>query len=77
MAELDKLARPVVRRAARLDADQAWRQLRNKCQHLRPAKRRANHNLTGRINAVDLKNTLGQVEADRGNLHSGRLPFCS
>jgi hypothetical protein len=26
-------------------------------------------------NAVDLKNGLGQVEADRGNLHSGWLPF--
>jgi phage baseplate assembly protein gpV len=34
-------------------------------------------NLTGCINAVDLKNALGQVEANRGNLHGGWLPFCS
>jgi hypothetical protein len=77
MTELDKLARPMMRRAARLDADQARRQLGKKWQHLRAPKRLANHSLTGRINAVDLKNVLGQVEADRGNLHSGWLPFCS
>ena len=77
MAELDQLARPVMRRATRLHADQARRQLGKKWQHLRPSKRLADHNLAGRINAVDLKNVLGQVEADRGNLHSGWLPFCS
>jgi hypothetical protein len=44
---------------------------------LRPPKRFADHNLAGRINTVDLKNVLGQVEADRGNLHSGWLPFSS
>jgi hypothetical protein len=42
-----------------------------------PPKRLANHSLAGRVNAVDLKNALGQVEADRGILHSGWLPFCS
>src|ERR1700731_4987558 len=75
MTELDKLARPVMRRAARLDADQASRQLSEKWQHLRPSKRPTNNDLTGCINAVDLKNALGQVEADRGNLHAGWLPF--
>src|SRR4029077_15130139 len=75
MTELDKLARPMMRGAARLDADQAWRQLGKKWQHLRAPKRLANHSLAGCINAVDLKNALGQVEADRGNLHSGWLPF--
>ena len=42
--------------------------------------RRSDHqdnDLTGRIDTVNLKNTLGQVEADRGNLHDGWLPFCS
>ena len=77
MAELDQLARPVMRRAARLDADQARRQLGEERQHLRPSQRLANHDLAGRINAVNLKNALGQVEADRGNLHGGWLPFCS
>jgi hypothetical protein len=77
MTELDQFARPMMRRAARLDADQARRQFGKKWQHLRPPKRLTNHDLAGRINAVDLKNALGQVEADRGNLHSGWLPFCS
>jgi hypothetical protein len=52
-----------MRRAARLDADQARSQFGKKWQHLRPPKRPANHSLAGRINAVDLKNALGQVEA--------------
>jgi hypothetical protein len=61
MAKLYQFARPVVRRAARLDADQARRQLGEKWQHLRSPKRLANYNLAGRINAVDLKNALGQI----------------
>ena len=77
MAEFDQLARPVMRRAARLHANQTSGQLGKKWQHLRPPKRLTNNDLTGRINAVDLKNVLGQVEADRGNLHSGWLLFCS
>ena len=77
MTEPDQLASPVMRRATRFHANQARRQPGKKWQHLRPPKRLADHNLAGRINAVDLKNVLGQVEADRGNLHSGWLPFCS
>jgi hypothetical protein len=77
MPELDQLARPVMRGATRLDADQARRQFGKKWQHLRPPKRLANHSLAGRVNTVNLKNVLGQVEADRSNLHSGWLPFCS
>jgi len=42
---------------------QARRQLGEKWQHLRPPKRLANNNLAGRINAVDLKNALGQIES--------------
>ena len=77
MAQLDQLARPVMRRAARLDADQAGRQLGEERQHLRSSQRLANNDLASRIDAVNLKNALGQIEADRGNLHGGWLPFCS
>jgi type VI protein secretion system component VasK len=66
-----------VRGAARLDADQARRQLGKEPQHLRTSKRPADNDLTRRINPVNLKNALGQIEADRGNLHGGWLPFCS
>jgi hypothetical protein len=52
--------------AARLHADQARRQSGKEWQYLRSPKRPADNDLTGRINAVNLKNTLGQVEADRG-----------
>jgi hypothetical protein len=38
-------------------------------------KRPANNDLTGRINAVNSKNALGQIEVDRSNLHDGWLPF--
>ncbi len=66
MAELDQLARPVMRRAARLDADQAKRrQLGETSQHLRPPKRLANNKPPGRINAMSLKNAVGQIEAHR------------
>src|SRR5436190_17117377 len=75
MAEFDQLAGPVMRGAARLDADQAGGQPGKEWQHLRSPKRLTDDNLTGRINTVNLKNTLGQVEADRGNLHDGWLPF--
>src|ERR1035437_5546644 len=44
-------------------------------QHLRTSKRLADNDPTGRINAVNLKNALGQIEADCGNLHDGWLPF--
>jgi hypothetical protein len=75
MAELDKLAGPVMRRAARLHANQARRQFGKEWQHLRTSKRLADNDPTGRINAVNLKNALGQIEADCGNLHDGWLPF--
>jgi len=56
MAELDKLAGPVMRRAARLHANQARRQFGKEWQHLRTSKRLADNDPTGRINAVNLKN---------------------
>jgi hypothetical protein len=77
MAEFDQFACPVMRGAARLHADQARRQPGKEWQHLRSPKRPADNDLTGRINAVNLKNALGQIKADRGNLHDGWLPFCS
>jgi hypothetical protein len=77
MAELYQLARPVMRRAACFDTNQARRQFGEKRQHLRSSKQLANYHLAGCVNTVDLKNALGQVETDRGNLHGGWLPFCS
>jgi hypothetical protein len=64
-----------MRGAARLHADQAGRQPGKEWHHLRSPKRPADNDLTGRINTVNLKNTLGQVEADRGNLHTDGSHF--
>src|SRR5277367_3092167 len=63
----------MMRRAARLDPDQARRQLGKEWQHLRPSQRLADNDLTGRVNAVNLKNALGQIQANGSNLHDGWL----
>ena len=74
MAELYDFARPVVRRAARLDADQARRQLGKKWQHLRPPKRLANNN----GNRRSLRRTKATLKATRGDeLNSQRGAGCS
>ena len=77
MAEPDQLARPVMRRVASLDADQARGSLAKNTSICDRLSGPTNNDLTGCINAMDLKNVLGRVEADRGNLHGGWLPFCS
>ena len=51
-------------------------QLLEEGQHLRPSQRLADHNLTGRVDPMNLKNVLGQIEADCANLHNGWL-LCS
>jgi|SRR5580692_6384497 hypothetical protein len=76
MAEFDQLTCPMMRRAARLDPDKARRQLGKERQHLRPSQRLADNDLTGRINAVNLKNALGQIQANGSNLHDGWLLAC-
>ena len=43
---------------------------------LHPLHRFADDNLAGRVNSVDLKNVLGQIEADCANIH-GRWLLCS
>ena len=73
--ELDELAGPVMRGAACLHADQARMQLGEERQYLLPAQRLADHSRARRINTVNLKNGLGQIQADRGNIHDGWLPW--
>jgi len=73
MAKFDQFAYPAMRGAARLNADAPARQLGKEWQHLHSPKRPAAW--PGRINAVNLKITLGQVKADRGNLHADGSHF--
>ncbi len=65
------LTRPEVARAARLDADQTGLQLGEERHHLAPAQRSADDDLAGVVDAVDLENVLGQIDADGGYLHGG------
>jgi hypothetical protein len=74
MAEPDQLARPVVRPAAGLEADQAARQIGEERQHLAACQPLPQHHLAACIDAVHLEHALGNVQPDRGNLHLGRLP---
>src|SRR5260370_1901453 len=60
-----EFARPVMRRCAGLNADEAWRQLLEECQDIPSLQLAADHHLAYRIDAVDLKNRLRDVETDR------------
>src|ERR1700741_5507988 len=54
---------------AGLHSDQARRQRRKKLQHLAAAKLLFHNDLLGRIDAMDLKHVLGDIQTDCGNLH--------
>jgi hypothetical protein len=43
--------------------------------HLHAPQRLTDNNFAGTIDAVNLKNVLGQIQADRGNFHGGWLPM--
>ena len=63
----------MMRRAARLDPDEAGWELLEECQHLRASERLADDGLARGVHAMDLKHMLGQVQADRCNVHGGWL----
>jgi hypothetical protein len=70
MAERLELARPMVRRRAGLYADQAQWQLLEERQDVAPLQLTADNHLAFRINAVNLKNRLGNIKTDcRDGLH--------
>jgi hypothetical protein len=70
MTERLQFARPMVRRGASLNANQAWRQLLKECQHVATLQLAADENLAGGINAVDLKDRFGDIETEcRDRLH--------
>jgi hypothetical protein len=64
----------MVARPPGVDPDKTGRELLKERQHLRPPQRSANDHLAGRVDRVNLKDVLDQVEADSGNLHGGWLP---
>jgi hypothetical protein len=70
VAQRLQLARPMVRRGASLNADQAWRKLLEKRQDEATLQLTADDHLAGSINTMDLKDRFGDVETDcRNRLH--------
>src|ERR1700722_17117210 len=65
----------IVSRNSGLDPDQTGRKLAEEWDHLRPSQGPADDDLARAADRVDLKDVLGQVEADSGNLHGGWLPM--
>src|SRR5215471_1675748 len=72
-----QLPRPVVRRRARLQANQTGRQSTEERQNLRTPKLLAQNRRSLCIDPVHLKNMLRQVQSDRSNLAHGWLPFAA
>jgi len=56
MAECLELARPIVRRGASLDANQAWWELLKESQHRPPLQLTTDDHLVASVNAVNLEN---------------------
>ena len=73
MSERLEFARPMMRRSTGLDANQAWRQLLEECQDVAALQLTADEHLAFRVDAVHLKDRLGNVETDGGNRSHGWL----
>ena len=67
--ESDQLPRPVMARAAGLHADQARREFCEERDHLSPSERPPDNHFARAGDRVNLKDILGQVEADGRDLH--------
>jgi len=67
--ESGNLTRPVVRRRAGLHPDQAGLQLREKAEHGRAPQLLLQDDGTIGVNAVKLKDGLGQIDPECCNLH--------
>jgi hypothetical protein len=75
VTELRQLPRPVVSGGARLEADEAGRQVGEELEHLLARQPALEHRPALGVGAVDLEEVLGEVEADgRDLLHLGCSP---
>jgi hypothetical protein len=72
MAQLPQFPGLVVRRAARLHASEALRQLGNERHDMRPRQGLTNDDVLSCTDGVNLEDSLGQIDANSGNLHGDR-----
>ena len=68
VTKLRKFTRPIMGGGARLHADKARRQRLEELQHLAAPKLLPNDDLLGRVDPVNLKHVLGDIQTDRGDL---------
>jgi hypothetical protein len=61
MTQCLELARPMMRRGASLDANQAWWQLLKESQNRAPLQLPTNDHLAASVNAVNLENRFSDV----------------
>src|SRR6516225_12200106 len=71
MPQLPDLTRPIMRRAASLNADQTRRWGLEERQYFRPLQVPPQYCLASCIDAMQLEDPLGDVQTDCGNLHGG------
>src|SRR4029077_10527798 len=69
VTKLPQLACPIVRRSTGFHTHEALRRRYEKSYHLTAAKLLPDDDLLGRVDAVNLKNVLGDIQTYRGNLH--------
>src|SRR5450631_2714503 len=72
--ELLELACPLVRRCARFHTNEARRQIGKEIKNLRSTNTPADHHRATRIDAVNLKYRLRNIDTNCANLTHGRLP---
>src|SRR3954466_14607415 len=73
MTELGNLAAPVVGARTRLHGHRAGRQRCQECQKLAAAQLLAKDHRARAVSPMELKDVLGEIEADSANLVHGRL----
>jgi hypothetical protein len=71
MAQLAQLSRPVVARAASFHTDEARLKLREERENLAASQCAIESDSPIPCNAMSLKDVLGQIQTDCGNLHGG------
>lgn len=76
MPELADDVRPMMRTRARLKSNEARLNATEELQQLRPPQGSPDDDAAVFGDAMNLKDRLGQVQADRGNLLHGTVPFC-
>jgi hypothetical protein len=76
VTQIAKAARPVVRAAADLDADQTRREIGETLDQLLACETFREDRSTVRISTVKLKDALGQINSNRRGIHIGSSRIC-